>query len=272
MNLTIYLTTPEQEPAARELISACQRAAPGRALSCEVVSLAAARRRQVRLPAAVLQVLALRGADTFPLTMADGQPVKSGTMPDPGEVAGWLREGVTGPAALVTEADSAVRFPTLMRAHISLDVTDVEVALPFYMVLFGARPTKRRDDYVKFELLEPPLNLTLNRHQDSTASSGHYGIQVKSSRAVEEFRERLTAAGFALTAETETACCYAVQTKIWAADPDGNRWEVFVVTQDEADEGCGPDCICYQDMERSFVSAGAAAQATAGDATGAVRP
>ena len=29
-------------------------------------------------------------------------------------------------------------------------------------------------------------------------------------------------------------CCYAVQDKFWATDPDGHRWEVFVVTQAEA--------------------------------------
>ncbi|MFI0355831.1 ArsI/CadI family heavy metal resistance metalloenzyme [Actinomadura sp. 9N407] len=268
MDLTIYLADPAHEPAARDLISACaERAARDRlVLTGEVVCLARGDRptaAQVRLPADVLQVLALKGPDTFPLTLADGRPVKSGALPGPPEVAAWLADGVTEPAALVTEADSAVDFPTEMRAHISLDVTDVEAALPFYMVLFGARPMKRRADYVKFELVEPPLNLTLNRHTGSVASSGHYGVQVKSSRAVAGIRERLAGAGFAITEETETACCYAVQTKIWVADPDGNRWEVFVVTRDEADEGCGPDCICYQDMERSFVSPGAAAGATA---------
>lgn len=265
MDLTIYLATPELEQVARDLISTCLREAERdrRTLTAEVVSMRPDAGDRLRLPTAVLQVLALKGADTFPLTLADGQPVKSGALPEPGEVTGWLGNGVSGPAALVTEADSAVDFPTEMRVHISLDVTDVEVALPFYMVLFGARPTKRRADYVKFELVEPPLNLTLNLHEEASPSSGHYGIQVKSSRAVTRTRERLAAAGFAITEETETACCYAVQTKIWVADPNGNRWEVFVVTQEEADEGCGPDCICYQDMERSFVSAGAAGRATA---------
>ena len=140
---------------------------------------------------------------------------------------------------------------------------DIEASLPFYMVLFGARPVKRRDDYVKFELDEPRVNLTLNQHDDLHASSGHYGIQVKTSTAVQEATARLRDAGFAITEEEETACCYAVQSKIWVVDPDGNRWEVFLVTEAEADEGCGPDCVCYQDLERSFVSSSAAAAATA---------
>jgi hypothetical protein len=34
--------------------------------------------------------------------------------------------------------------------------------------------------------------------------------------------------------EEQTACCYAVQTKAWVTDPDGNRWEVFVNLDDDA--------------------------------------
>ncbi|MBW4677403.1 MAG: hypothetical protein KME52_26415 [Desmonostoc geniculatum HA4340-LM1] len=29
--------------------------------------------------------------------------------------------------------------------------------------------------------------------------------------------------------EDNTDCCYALQDKVWVTDPDGNRWEVFVV-------------------------------------------
>jgi catechol 2,3-dioxygenase-like lactoylglutathione lyase family enzyme len=265
MTLTIYVADPEHEQPARGVIRGYQQAAPAGdgAPPGEVVTVDRSAGTQVELPGTVLQVMVLRGADTFPLTLVNGQPVKSGALPEPQELATWVAEGVEGPAVLVTDADSAVDFPTEMRAHISLDVVDVEAALPFYMVLFGTRPLKRRDDYIKFELEEPPLNLTLNQHDTASPSSGHYGIQVKSSRAVARAKDRLVTAGFVITEETETACCYAVQTKIWAADPDGNRWEIFVVTEEEADEGCGPDCICYQEMERSFISGGAAARATA---------
>src|SRR5262249_16402331 len=98
---------------------------------------------------------------------------------------------------------------------------------------------------------------------EAHASSGHYGVQVKSTAAVREATQRLRAAGFTITEEEETACCYAVQSKIWVVDPADNRWEVFVVTQAEADEGCDRDCICYQRMGRGFVRATAAAAATA---------
>jgi hypothetical protein len=43
-----------------------------------------------------------------------------------------------------------------------------------------------------------------------------------------------------------TDCCYALQDKVWASDPDGNSWEVFTVLEDtegekkEASSCCTP--------------------------------
>jgi len=54
--------------------------------------------------------------------------------------------------------------------------------------------------------------------------------------------------------ESETACCYAKQTKTWVVDPDNHQWEVFVTTDNAAQEGCASDCICYSDMKPSVSS------------------
>ena len=205
------------------------------------------------LPLAVVQAMALRGSDVFPLVLVDGHIVKSGELPTFDELSEWQESEITESVPIVTEAVSAVDFPGDSRIHISLDVASIEASWPFYMVLFGARPTKRKDDYAKFELVSPSVNLALNQNKDAQSSSGHYGIQVKSTKEIAQARDRLSRAGFVITEETDTACCYAVQTKIWVVDPDGNRWEFFVVTEADADEGCGPDCICYQELERSYI-------------------
>jgi hypothetical protein len=42
---------------------------------------------------------------------------------------------------------------------------------------------------------------------------------------------------------------------VWVGDPDGNRWEVYVVTEADADEGCGADCVCYTEIAPSRVGA-----------------
>ena len=151
--------------------------------------------------------------------------------------------------------ESVVDFPTERRMHVSLNVHDLAVSVPFYRLLFDADPTKVREGYARFEVEEPALNLSLNQHPGSSGGQGHFGIQVKSTEAVVDAWRRLVENGFAITTEDEVECCYAVQTKIWAADPDGNRWEVFVTTVDASDEGCGPECICHQELERTYIAA-----------------
>jgi catechol 2,3-dioxygenase-like lactoylglutathione lyase family enzyme len=141
---------------------------------------------------------------------------------------------------------SAVDFLNDRRPHISINVRSIRAALPFYTALFGARPTKLRDDYAKWESQSPPVNLALNEHPEAVSRNGHFGIEVKSTEAVQAYHERLKRLKVSIEAtEQNVACCFSVQTKIWAADPDGNHWEVFVVTEQEADEGCQSACICY---------------------------
>lgn len=142
--------------------------------------------------------------------------------------------------------ESAVQFPTDRRVHISLNVKSVQRSLPFYKALFNQNPTKFRPDYAKFEVVEPAVNFTLNEHPDATDRDGHFGVEVGTTEAVSDAYNRLRGLGIPIEAtETEVACCYSVQDKIWASDPDGNRWEIFVVTASEADEGCGATCICF---------------------------
>jgi hypothetical protein len=43
---------------------------------------------------------------------------------------------------------------------------------------------------------------------------------------------RFKQAGLDTRTEENTSCCYALQDKVWVADPDGNEWEVFVVKSD----------------------------------------
>ena len=143
---------------------------------------------------------------------------------------------------------SAVDFAPPSRVHIALAVRDLERSRSFYETLLQAPPAKQRPGYAKFEPQAPPVNLTLNQVA-ADASDGplvsHFGIQVKSSDEVRAAHARLVEAGFATRVEEHTTCCYAVQDKVWVTDPDGHAWEVFVVTEADADarkssasEGC----------------------------------
>lgn len=132
--------------------------------------------------------------------------------------------------------ESAVHFDTNRRIHMALAVKNLEKSVAFYRRLLGMNPTKTRPGYAKFELADPPVNLSLNESREPTGPNNavaHYGIQVKSTAAVNEMQESLAKAGVKSVAEDEVTCCYAVQSKIWVTDPDGNKWEVFVVTNNE---------------------------------------
>lgn len=144
------------------------------------------------------------------------------------------------------EMVSAVEFPNTRRPHISLNVKNLRRSMWFYRILFNQAPTKMKPDYAKFEPEDPPINFTINEQADAIDRDGHFGIEVKDVDAVAEFLKRFNAAGLKVdTTETQVSCCYSVQDKAWVVDPDGNHWEIFVVTDNEATEGCGLSCICY---------------------------
>jgi catechol 2,3-dioxygenase-like lactoylglutathione lyase family enzyme len=128
--------------------------------------------------------------------------------------------------------ESAVQFDTASRIHMGIVVRDLEKSIAFYRVLFGQEPTKTRPHYANFEVAEPPVNLSLNETGGPTGPNNpvaHFGIQVKSTAAVQAAVDRLKAAGLSTETEENVSCCYAVQNKVWATDPDGNKWEVYVV-------------------------------------------
>lgn len=132
-------------------------------------------------------------------------------------------------------SQSAVHFATKRRAHIGLAVSSIEQAVLFYQTLFDVGPTKTRPGYARFEITEPPLNLSLIETPQANGpadSVSHFGIQVKSTNAVVEIQNRLESTGLATRTEEAVQCCHAVQDKTWIADPDGHRWEVFVVLDD----------------------------------------
>lgn len=148
--------------------------------------------------------------------------------------------------------DSVVDFPTEQRLHISINVSNLWKSANFYRHIFDADPTRMEKGYAKFEVEEPAINFTLNEFPQNILVEGHYGVQLKSGDDLKAHFERLSAADFKLLTEDGVACCYAQQDKFWCADPDGYRWEFFVTTsQEDVQEGCGPDCICHQEIERT---------------------
>jgi catechol 2,3-dioxygenase-like lactoylglutathione lyase family enzyme len=124
-----------------------------------------------------------------------------------------------------------------LKAHLAINVNKVEESIDFYRKLWGIEPSKVRTGYAKFDVQNPPLNLTLNEVRFSGRGAlSHLGIQVASTEDVKAVRERWVEQGLLPRDEMQTSCCYALQDKAWVRDPDGNEWEVFVVLEDNLQE------------------------------------
>ncbi len=123
-----------------------------------------------------------------------------------------------------------------LKAHLALNVRDVDQSREFYQKMLGIEPSKVRRGYAKFDVQNPPLNLTLNQvpsgDRGAPSPLAHMGIQVSSTADVVAMRDQWEKAGLVSQDEMQTNCCYALQDKSWVHDPDGNAWEVFVVLED----------------------------------------
>jgi hypothetical protein len=60
----------------------------------------------------------------------------------------------------------------------------------------------------------------------------HLGVEVATVGEVTAATARLSAEGLPTTTEEDTACCYAVQDKVWVTGPGAEPWEVYVVKAD----------------------------------------
>lgn len=132
---------------------------------------------------------------------------------------------------LSTEKPSAVG----PRVHLSLNVKDLEASVAFYEAFLGVPAHKRRPGYANFAPEGIALKLALNELPPSATGRtplNHLGFQVATAAEVQAARERFAEAGLSVYDEGDTVCCFARQDKVWVHDPDGNAWEVYVLTDD----------------------------------------
>jgi catechol 2,3-dioxygenase-like lactoylglutathione lyase family enzyme len=128
-----------------------------------------------------------------------------------------------------------------VKIHLNFATSELARSVDFYSTLLDAAPIKLLPDYALFITERPGLELALDV-VDSAPLIGHdhYGIFVESAGEVESAIERLQAAGLASQIERATTCCYANQTKVWATDPMGRRWEIYTVHEETGE----PDACC----------------------------
>lgn len=114
----------------------------------------------------------------------------------------------------------------MKRLHLHIAVEDMTRSIGFYSTLFGAEPAVVKDDYAKWMLEDPHVNLAISR-RDRAAGIDHVGVQAETSEELAQIATRLKSAGETTFDQEATTCCYAKSDKSWVTDPSGVRWETF---------------------------------------------
>jgi catechol 2,3-dioxygenase-like lactoylglutathione lyase family enzyme len=149
----------------------------------------------------------------------------------------------------------------MSRVQLALRVADLEGSVAFYSKLFGVEPAKRRPGYANFAIEEPPLKLVLLEGEAGRSTVlDHLGVEVFDTDEVRAATKRLGDSGLITLTEDDTACCYAVQDKVWVRGPGNEPWEVYVVKADADTLTKAADSACCAGPDRSP----AAGVATAG--------
>jgi catechol 2,3-dioxygenase-like lactoylglutathione lyase family enzyme len=146
----------------------------------------------------------------------------------------------------------------MSRVQLALRVADLDASIEFYSRLFSTGPAKRRPGYANFAIAEPPLKLVLLEGQPGQSTvMDHLGVEVESTGQVAAAAGRLADEGLATEVEEDTACCYAVQDKVWVTGPGSEPWEIYVVKGDADVLDKAADSACCAPAGASTATAGA---------------
>ena len=80
------------------------------------------------------------------------------------------------------------------RLHLHVSVEDLAQSIRFYETLFGAPPSVVKDDYAKWMLEDPRVNLAISQ-RGRPAGIDHVGVQAETPAELAAIAARLKAAG-----------------------------------------------------------------------------
>ena len=112
------------------------------------------------------------------------------------------------------------------RIHLHIVVEDLAAGIRFYSALLGSGPTLEKEDYAKWELDSPPVNLDIST-RGRVPGLDHVGIQFETDAELGALQARLEDADYNGLAQQATSCCYELSNKYWVLDPAYNSWELF---------------------------------------------
>ena len=119
------------------------------------------------------------------------------------------------------------------RMHVSLYVSNLAASVNFYTTFFGQPANKVKPGYAKYILDKPSLIISFIENPERVQQNfGHLGFQMETFEEMSNLLDKARAHGIVSKEEIGTSCCYAIQDKFWATDPDGVQWEVYYFHED----------------------------------------
>lgn len=119
----------------------------------------------------------------------------------------------------------------MKRLHIHANVENLAESIAFYNALFGAEPSKTKDDYAKWMLDDPYINFAIST-RGGQIGIDHLGIQVDKADELGALRDQISAANISTHSDGAATCCYAKSEKSWVQDPNGIAWEAYHTMED----------------------------------------
>ena len=127
-----------------------------------------------------------------------------------------------------------------MKLHISFKVDDLAQSTRFYSELFASEPAVVRDNYVKWDVDNPPVNFVIESADGEAAGFDHMGIQVENSDELADVAARMRKTGQKFADLESAHCCYARSEKAWVEGMAREPWEAFL-THSHDDSAYGDD-------------------------------
>jgi lactoylglutathione lyase len=119
----------------------------------------------------------------------------------------------------------------MSRVQLALNVSNIDEAIAYYSKMFGVGPAKVREGYANFAIADPPLKLVLIEGHGEAGTLNHVGVELEDTQAVADKITHAQNVGLPIEVQESTACCFAVQDKVWVKGGE-LAWEWYTVLAD----------------------------------------
>src|SRR3546814_16147061 len=107
----------------------------------------------------------------------------------------------------------------MKRLHVHVGVENLDQSIGFYSTLFGAEPAVVKQDYAKWMLEDPRVNVAISAGNHAAKGSEHLGSKVENQEELAEVYGRLKAADSPVGGEGGPHGGQAKPARSWVENP-----------------------------------------------------